>query len=107
MRVIFEAAGTACWWRPRTAITTTCLVRPPRPSRWGAAPLVDPTISAAVGSVTAPRNGWVPLGGPCRLHLHGGARAHLPCPAPVFLRADGADQSVSRTVTALDGGWRE
>ena len=71
----------------------------------GAAPLVDPTISAAVGSVTAPRNGWyrsvVRVAFTC---TEGSAPLTSPCPAPVFLRADGADQSVSRTVTALDGG---
>lgn len=66
----------------------------------------DPTITADVASV-GPRSaaGWysapVRVTFTCTPH---GAALSTDCPSPVVLSSSGADQSVTRTITADDGG---
>lgn len=67
---------------------------------------VDPTITATItSSVPKSAAGWystpVTVTFTCTPR---GAALTAPCPAPVTLSADGADQSVTRTIAAVDGG---
>jgi hypothetical protein len=66
----------------------------------------DPTITATLSSAAAKsRYGW--YRGPIRVSFTCVARGAAlvgDCPAPVELSTDGAGQSVSRTITATDGG---
>jgi YVTN family beta-propeller protein len=65
----------------------------------------DPTITAAVSSSKAPRNGWyatpVTVTFTC---TESGAPLTAACPAPVTLSDSAAGQSVTRTIIATDGG---
>ena len=66
----------------------------------------DPTITAVVTSAhRATRYGWyrsaVTISFEC---ADGGSSLTGPCPSPVVLRRNGAGQSVTRTITAADGG---
>lgn len=70
-----------------------------------AAPVVDPTIVAKVVTESGRHHGWY------RTPVHvvftctaGSAALATPCPSPVVLDSDGADQSATGTVTAVDGG---
>lgn len=66
----------------------------------------DPSIAARVtGRLPKSRAGWystpVRVSFTCRAH---GAPLTRPCPSPVTLSRNAAGQSVSRTITAADGG---
>ena len=66
----------------------------------------DPRITATLGSpLPRSRYGWYRA--PVVVTFHcatDGAPLNAPCPAPVILTRSGAAQSVTRTVTATDGG---
>ncbi|WP_279236010.1 hypothetical protein [Nocardioides sp. SR21] len=68
-------------------------------------PVVDPTITATVTSGATPHHGWhrtpVHVAFTCTT---GSAPLASPCPAAVVLDEDGSDQSVTRGITATDGG---
>nr|WP_264674207.1 lamin tail domain-containing protein [Nocardioides lijunqiniae] len=69
-------------------------------------PRIDPTITARVTS-SAPRSrsGWYRTPVTVTFTCAAGSSALVaPCPAPVTLSASRANQSVTRTVTAEDGG---
>lgn len=65
----------------------------------------NPVITATRSSASAKRNGWhrdpVTITFRCRV---AGAPLTEPCPSPVTLSRSGANQSVTRTVMAQDGG---
>ncbi|SDS05777.1 40-residue YVTN family beta-propeller repeat-containing protein [Nocardioides scoriae] len=65
----------------------------------------DPTVTTSTTSTRAPRHGWysAPVTVDFRCQPTSGALTE-PCPAPVTLAAEGAGQSVTRTVLATDGG---
>ncbi len=67
-------------------------------------PVVDPTITADVSGTRA-ASGWyrseVTVTFTCE---PGSSKLLEPCPEPVVLSTDGRRQSVSRTITAVDGG---
>lgn len=67
--------------------------------------VVDPTITAEVVSNISPRNGWYRK--PVRVVFTctpGSAPLTAPCPSPMVLDQSGADQVVTGSVTATDGG---
>lgn len=67
--------------------------------------VLDPTITAEILSKVPVRQGWYRE--PVRVVFtcaEGSAPLTAPCPKPVRLRKNGADQSVSRSITAADGG---
>jgi len=65
----------------------------------------DPVISAKVTSARPKTNGWyrtaVRVAFACQ--TRGAALAH-PCPSPVSLTRQGRNETVTRTITAVDGG---
>ncbi len=65
----------------------------------------NPTITAHVASRSRPRHGWyrqpVTVSFTCQPH---GSPLTAPCPSPVHLARNGAAQTVTRTITAADGG---
>jgi hypothetical protein len=78
--------------------TINCTVLPAPPV------VVAPSIAAALSSAR-PASGW--WTGPVTVTFactEGSAPIVGGCPAPVTFGADGADQSVTRTITATDGG---
>ena len=63
----------------------------------------DPAVSATVSAGTGPVSGWYRSPVTITFHCAAGS-APVACPAPVVLDHEGADQSVTRTVVAEDGG---
>lgn len=96
-RVTASQAGNSAFL-DATPVTQTLTV--------SAAEVVNPTITAEVSSTVAPRAGWYRK--PVRVEFTcavGSAPLTTPCPEPVVLDQDGADQAVTRSVAATDGGF--
>lgn len=69
----------------------------------GSTARLDPTIVASYSSASDPSNGW--YAGPVTVTFTCTAgSAPVDCPAAVVLDTDGAGQTLTRTVTAEDGG---
>lgn len=94
-RVLADQAGNADYDAAAQARQTIAV----------AAPVVPPTITADLVSAAGPLRGWyrtpVQVVFTCTA---GSAPLAAPCPAPVLLDEDGADQSVTRQVSGTDGG---
>jgi uncharacterized repeat protein (TIGR02543 family) len=88
---------------PTTTTTTPAPTPTPKPKP--AAKVINPTIRAHVKSATKPAHGWyrsaVRISFTCR---RGSAALKGRCPATVTLSKNGADQKLTRTIRARDGG---